>query len=77
MTYEQAVREFKDLYRSLYIRYADYWTAQLAWAEYTDMLCKNGNITQHQYDSWSPPFQYAKRLSPTKSMLEREVNERC
>ena len=25
------------------------------WAMYTDMLCKDGYITDHQYSNWSTP----------------------
>lgn len=73
MTKEQAVREFKDYYADLYIRKVDYWTAQLAWSEYVDNLCRCGRITQRQYDTWSNPFTYGKKLKPTKAMLERRV----
>lgn len=24
--------------------------------DYTDMLCKDGHITNHQYNTWSNPF---------------------
>lgn len=27
-----------------------------AWNNYTDSLCKDGMITEHQYDTWSNPF---------------------
>ncbi len=27
-----------------------------AWNNYTDALCKNGVITQFQYDTWTNPF---------------------
>ena len=27
-----------------------------AWNDYTDMLCKDGDITMNQYESWSNPF---------------------
>jgi len=27
-----------------------------AWNDYTDMLCKDGQITQRQYDTWTNPF---------------------
>lgn len=27
-----------------------------AWNNYTDELCKQGNITLKQYESWSNPF---------------------
>ena len=26
-----------------------------AWNDYTDMLCKDGQITDHQYDTWTQP----------------------
>ena len=26
------------------------------WSYFTDMLCKNGDITLKQYESWSNPF---------------------
>jgi hypothetical protein len=27
-----------------------------AWNNYTDMLCKDGEITSHQYNTWTNPF---------------------
>ena len=27
-----------------------------AWNDYTDSLCKSGQITSRQYSSWSNPF---------------------
>lgn len=27
-----------------------------AWNEHTDALCKDGEITQRQYDTWTNPF---------------------
>ena len=27
-----------------------------AWNNYTDGLCKDGMITEHQYDTWANPF---------------------
>ena len=27
-----------------------------AWNDYTDMLCKEGDITMNQYNNWSNPF---------------------
>ena len=70
MTKVDAVREFKNQYIGLYINHVDYWTAFEAWTFYKDGLCKDGQITQRQYDIWSTPFPYGKPLSPTKSMLE-------
>lgn len=26
------------------------------WHDYTDSLCKDGQITEHQYNTWSCPF---------------------
>jgi len=75
MTKEQAVRDFKREYADLYIKKVDYWTAQLAWSTYVDELCKNGQITQRQYDTWSTPFPYGKHLRPSREQLEREVFE--
>lgn len=69
MTYDQAVRDFKRIYLNLYIRKADYWEAQLAWSTYVDGLCKNGEITQKQYDNWQTPFPYGKPLKPSYRQL--------
>ena len=27
-----------------------------SWNDYTDMLCKEGDITMNQYNNWSNPF---------------------
>ena len=29
---------------------------RMAWGDFTDMLCKDGQITQSQYNNWSNPF---------------------
>lgn len=70
MTYKQAVREFQDTHRKLYIDRVDYWTAFECWDAYTDMLCKNGEITERQCSTWSTPFPYGKHLEPSKEQLE-------
>ena len=62
MTYRQAVKQFREEFHYLYEEHADYWKAHEAWSGFTDMLCKNGDITQKQYDTWSTPFPYGKRL---------------
>ena len=62
MTYREAVREFKREYIGLWINEVDYWTAQLAWSEYTDYLCKANIIKQWQWERWETPFPYGKRL---------------
>lgn len=74
MTKAAAVKEFQSQYIGLYINKSDYWTAQLAWSEYTDHLCKSGLITQKQYDRWATPFPEGKPLRPTRRMLERVVD---
>lgn len=73
MTYKEAVREFQNTHRKLYIDRVGYWTAFECWDAYTDMLCKNGEITERQCSTWSTPFPYAKPLKPTKRILEMEV----
>jgi len=27
-----------------------------AWQDFTDMLCKEGDITENQYNNWTNPF---------------------
>lgn len=74
MTYETAVREFQEIYRDLYIRRVDYWTAQLCWADYVDNLHREGEITDLQNSRWPTPFTYGKPLRPKMWQLEMEVN---
>lgn len=57
MTKREAEWEFREIYKELYKAGADYWTAQLAWAEFTDSLCREGRITQKQYETWKTPFK--------------------
>lgn len=73
MTYREAVRNFKIYNAKLYNDCVDYWIGQLCWSSYTDMLCKDGIITQKQYNTWSTPFPYGKRLKPSKLTLQTEV----
>ena len=35
----------------------DYYTVQLEWSCFTDMLCRNGDITAKQYSTWLTPFK--------------------
>lgn len=70
MRYETAVNNFKMIYIKLYLDKVDYWTAQETWAAYIDSLCKSGEITQKQYDTWATPFPYGKRLKPSYKQLE-------
>lgn len=34
----------------------DYVARAEAWNNYTDMLCKEGRISTHQYNTWTCPF---------------------
>ena len=69
----RAVEEFQRLYKSLYLKKADYLEAQQQWSIYTDHLCRSGLITERQYTTWSTPFPEGKHLRPTRAMLESEV----
>ena len=66
MTYKEAVKIFRETYIDLYEKGVDYWTAQECWANFTDILCKDGTITQKQYNTWETPFTYGKPLKLTK-----------
>lgn len=62
MTYREAKREFSMLYPSYKSdAHKDYCRVQLAWACFTDGLCKDGRITQKQYDKWLPPFRESRK----------------
>lgn len=73
MTYREAVRQFKIYNRKLFNDCVDYWTGHEVWSAYTDGLCKDGIITQKQYNTWSTPFPYGKRLRPSKLTLTAEI----
>ncbi len=53
MTKKQALETFKALGITLK---SDAIHNREAWSYYTDSLCKNGEITLKQYESWSNPF---------------------
>ena len=61
MNKNQAIREFKE-FEMPYIRETyeqdgiPDWTARReAWNNFTDMLCKNNQITSEQYETWDHP----------------------
>ena len=63
MDYRTAVKLFKETHPGFRKGSGiDYWTAQLAWSTWVDMLCKDGEITLKQYSNWPTPFKYGKRL---------------
>ena len=69
MKYLEAKRDFEIIYIHLYLNKVDYWKAQEAWASFIDGLCKDGKITQKQYDTWQTPFPYGKDLKPSYRQL--------
>jgi hypothetical protein len=56
MTKAQALKQFKETHAEL-LKSGDKVAIRTAWNDYTDMLCKNGDITEKQYDTWTSPFQ--------------------
>lgn len=46
----EVFRENPEIYRGDSVAKREYYN------DYTDMLCKEGMITTHQYNSWSNPF---------------------
>ena len=62
MTKQQAyaifVEEFyKDKYNLARARDKDAIKVNVEWGEFTDMLCKNGQITGRQYENWGYPWR--------------------
>lgn len=58
MTKQQAVAQFKDEILPYVIeRYGptDKPARSEAWNDWTDSLCKNGEITMRQYETWATP----------------------
>lgn len=59
MTKAEALKQFKsDLneYNPSFLKSGDTVAKREEWSIYTDALCKNGDITMKQYESWSNPF---------------------
>ena len=61
MNKNQAIREFKE-FEMPYIRETyeqdgipDWIARREAWNNFTDMLCKNRQITSEQYETWDHP----------------------
>ena len=57
-----AIHEFAMMVLVANHRY-DYWAAQELWSAYTDALCKDGRITDEQWNSWSTPFPYGAHVT--------------
>ena len=60
MTKKDALRIFKDVLNSDYVYFAqirgDKVAMRESWSCYTDGLCKDGEITESQYNTWANPF---------------------
>ena len=59
MTKVEAIKEFKEMYTQSEFkrlkREDNDWLTQ-DWNNWTDILCKEGRITDWQYNNWSNPF---------------------
>lgn len=59
MTKAQALAQFKEFdIPALNERYGkdDVTARRTAWNDYTDALCKDKQISEHQYNTWTNPF---------------------
>ena len=54
MTKLQAIEMFKS--GASNAAHGDTIARREEWNDFTDMLCRNGDITEKQYSSWSNPF---------------------
>ena len=56
MTKAEAMKEFRSLYRAWGYGKGDEVAKRTMWNDWTDSLCKDGQITQKQYENWGQPF---------------------
>ena len=56
MTKKQAWKLFEESYWHLLPK-NDYPMKRESWNNFTDSLCKNGDITEGQYNTWTFPFK--------------------
>ncbi len=64
MTKQQAKEEFSAAYGSTKEEWRnDKPGLRQAWNDYVDRLCKDGHITQRQYDRWLNPFKWCRSES--------------
>ena len=56
MTKAEAIKQFKSLYKAWGCSDDDVIAKRTYWNDYTDLLCKNGQITLKQYENWGQPF---------------------
>lgn len=50
----------------------DYYAVQLEWSFFTDMLCRNGDITTKQYSTWLTPFKIELHDMNYRRYVERQ-----
>ncbi|AFK66425.1 gp68 [Synechococcus phage S-CBM2] len=60
LTKQQALSEFRYNWKEIVTHYpklkGDTVWKREEWNNFTDMLCKNGQISDSQYNNWSNPF---------------------
>ena len=56
MTKAEALKRFRDLYKTMGYRKGDDIAKRTEWNDYTDALHKEGVITLKQYENWGQPF---------------------
>jgi hypothetical protein len=55
ITKAQALEAFREFYLP-HIPRGDTIMKREEWNNYTDMLCRDGDISDEQYDTWTNPF---------------------
>ena len=56
MTKAEALKMFREIYKRWGGRRADPIAKREEWNNFTDRLCKEGDITLNQYENWDQPF---------------------
>ena len=59
LTKKQVVSMYKDMIHSM--KYQDDTAIRCGFNDFTDMLCKDGEITLKQYETWINPFDKTRR----------------
>ena len=53
MTKHEALKQFKNYFNT---KHSDAVMQRENWNNFTDFLCKSGEITLKQYETWTNPF---------------------
>lgn len=71
-----AIAQFKDENKAEITNFSkgDFAALRELWNNYTDMLCRNGDITTKQYETWHHPKFIS---NPAKTYLEYQVHQNC